>query len=38
MMSIGVSPLSKVFLNSHAINSATTMPSKYIASIVRPRA
>ena len=36
MMSSGVSPLSSVFLNSHAISSATTMPSRYIESIVMP--
>src|SRR6266566_215192 len=36
MMSNGVSPLSRVFLNNHAINSATTIPSRYIDSMVRP--
>ena len=36
MISIGVSPFKSVFLKSHAISSATTIPSKYIASIVKP--
>ena len=36
MMSMGVSPLSRVFLNSQAMSSATTMPSRYMDSIVRP--
>ena len=36
MMSMGVSPLRRVFLNNHAINRATTIPSKYMASIVSP--
>ena len=35
-MSIGVSPLSSVFLNTHAITSAITVPSRYIASSVSP--
>ena len=36
MMSIGVSPLSSVFLNTHAITSAITVPSRYIESMVSP--
>ena len=36
MISIGVSPFSRVFLNSQAMSSATTMPSKYMESIVKP--
>ncbi len=32
----GVSPFSKVFLNSQAISSATTIPSRYMASMVSP--
>ena len=36
MMSNGVSPRSSVFLNNHAISSATTIPNRYIASIVSP--
>ena len=33
---MGVGPLSSVFLNSHAMARATTMPSRYIASMVNP--
>ena len=36
MMSIGVSPFSRVFLKIQAINNATTMPSRYMPSIVTP--
>ena len=36
MISSGVSPRSKVFLKSHAMSKATMIPSKYIASMVRP--
>src|SRR5260370_31124643 len=35
-MSNGVDALGGGFLNNHAISSATTMPSRYIDSIVKP--
>src|SRR5688572_5180097 len=36
MISMGVALLSNVFLNTHAISNATTVPSRYMASNVSP--
>src|SRR5678809_1479899 len=36
MIRNGASPFSSVFLNSHAMTSATTMPKRYIDNMVNP--
>ena len=36
MISMGVGPLSSVFLKIQAMSKATTIPSRYIESMVRP--